>query len=144
MRLKAHLAVGRDPLDAAIGGDALLKAAVHQLWVIALLLHLVKVRVRVRTRERTTRAKTLLVGGKGTAYVSWARLWRVVCQTASSVATPDVLSLTRGCLRGSRVARTSSLSARYALPVAAVVREVSDDTEDEGPPGSVMVMVRGG
>ena len=40
MRLKARLAVGRDPLDAAIGGDALLKAAVHQLGVVALLLHL--------------------------------------------------------------------------------------------------------
>ena len=101
MRLKARLAVGRDPLDAAIGGDALLKAAVHQLWVIALLLHLVKVRVRVRTRERTTRAKILLVGGKATAYVSWGRLWRVVCQAASSLATSirgnvHVLSLTRG------------------------------------------------
>ena len=95
MRLKARLAVGRDPLDAAIGGDALLKAAVHQLWVIALLLHLVKVTVRVRTRERTTRAKTLLVWGKATAYVSWARLWCVVCQAASSVATPCTLSNTR-------------------------------------------------
>ena len=95
MRLKARLAVGRDPLDAAIGGDALLKAAVHQLWVIALLLHLVKVRVRVRTRERTTRAKILLVGGKATAYVSWGRLWRVVCQAASSVATPCTLSNAR-------------------------------------------------
>ena len=57
MRLKARLAVGRDPLDAAIGGDALLKAAVHQLGVVALLLHLrwgegcgVRVRVRVRVR----------------------------------------------------------------------------------------------
>ena len=40
MRLKARLAVGRDPLDAAIGGDALLQAAVHQLGVVALLLHL--------------------------------------------------------------------------------------------------------
>ena len=39
--------MGRDPLDAAIGGDALLKAALHQLGVIALLLHLVRVRVRV-------------------------------------------------------------------------------------------------
>ena len=38
--IEAHLAVGRDPLDAAIGGDALLKAAVHQLGVVALLLHL--------------------------------------------------------------------------------------------------------
>ena len=36
----SRLAVGRDPLDAAIGGDALLKAAVHQLGVVALLLHL--------------------------------------------------------------------------------------------------------
>ena len=36
----ARLAVGRDPLDAAIGGDALLKAALHQLGVMALLLHL--------------------------------------------------------------------------------------------------------
>ena len=36
----ARLAVGRDPLDAAIGGDALLKAALHQLGVVALLLHL--------------------------------------------------------------------------------------------------------
>ena len=36
----ARLAVGRDPLDAAIGGDALLQAAVHQLGVVALLLHL--------------------------------------------------------------------------------------------------------
>ena len=34
--------MGRDPLDAAIGGDALLKAALHQLGVIALLLHLVR------------------------------------------------------------------------------------------------------
>ena len=41
--LEARLAVGRDPLDAAIGGDALLKAAVHQLGVLALLLHLVRV-----------------------------------------------------------------------------------------------------
>ena len=40
MRFKARLAVGRDPLDAAIGGDALLQAAVHQLGVVALLLHL--------------------------------------------------------------------------------------------------------
>ena len=40
MGIEAHLAVGRDPLDAAIGGDALLKAAVHQLGVVALLLHL--------------------------------------------------------------------------------------------------------
>ena len=40
MGLEARLAVGRDPLDAAIGGDALLKAAVHQLGVVALLLHL--------------------------------------------------------------------------------------------------------
>ena len=40
MRLKARLAVSRDPLDAAIGGDALLKAAVHQLGVVALLFHL--------------------------------------------------------------------------------------------------------
>ena len=46
MRLKARLAVGRDPLDAAIGGDALLKAAVHQLGVLALLLHLARVRAR--------------------------------------------------------------------------------------------------
>ena len=38
--IEAHLAVGRDPLDAAIGGDALLQAAVHQLGVVALLLHL--------------------------------------------------------------------------------------------------------
>ena len=44
----ARLAVGRDPLDAAIGGDALLEAALHQLGVIALLLHL-------RTREGTLR-----------------------------------------------------------------------------------------
>ena len=95
MRLKAHLAVGRDPLDAAIGGDALFKAAVHQFWVIALLLHLVKVRVRVRMRERTTRAKTLLVGGKATAYVSWARLWRVVCQLQVAWQL-HVLSLARG------------------------------------------------
>ena len=36
----ARLAVGRDPLDAAIGGDALLQAAVHQRGVVALLLHL--------------------------------------------------------------------------------------------------------
>ena len=42
MGFKARLAVGRDPLDAAIGGDALLKAALHQLGVIALLLHLRK------------------------------------------------------------------------------------------------------
>ena len=47
---EARLAVGRDPLDAAISGDALLKAAMHQLGVIALLLHLVRVRVRVRVR----------------------------------------------------------------------------------------------
>ena len=40
MGLEARLAVGRDPLDAAIGGDALLQAAVHQLGVVALLLHL--------------------------------------------------------------------------------------------------------
>ena len=40
MGLEARLAVGRDPLDAAIGGDALPKAAVHQLGVVALLLHL--------------------------------------------------------------------------------------------------------
>ena len=40
MGIEAHLAVGRDPLDAAIGGDALLQAAVHQLGVVALLLHL--------------------------------------------------------------------------------------------------------
>ena len=38
--IEAHLAVGRDPLDAAIGGDTLLKAAVHELGVVALLLHL--------------------------------------------------------------------------------------------------------
>ena len=38
--LEARLAVGRDPLDAAIGGHALLKAALHQLGVLALLLHL--------------------------------------------------------------------------------------------------------
>ena len=37
MRLKARLAVGRDPLDAAIGGDALLKAALLQPGVVALL-----------------------------------------------------------------------------------------------------------
>ena len=43
MWIEARLAVGRDPLDAAIGGDALLKAAVHQLGVVALLLHLVRV-----------------------------------------------------------------------------------------------------
>ena len=43
MGLEARLAVGRDPLDAAIGGDALLQAAVHQLGVLALLLHLVRV-----------------------------------------------------------------------------------------------------
>ena len=40
MGIEAHLAVGRDPLDAAIGGDALLKAAVHQLGVVALPFHL--------------------------------------------------------------------------------------------------------
>merc|ERR1712166_1612864 len=39
LELKAFLAVGRDPLDAAIGGDALLEAALHELGVIALLLH---------------------------------------------------------------------------------------------------------
>ena len=57
LRFEARLAVGRDPLDGAIGGDALLKAAVHQLGVVALLLHLrwgegcgVRVRVRVRVR----------------------------------------------------------------------------------------------
>ena len=43
MGIEARLAVSRDPLDAAIGGDALLKAAVHQLGVVALLLHLVRV-----------------------------------------------------------------------------------------------------
>ena len=61
MGLEARLAVGSDPLDAAIGGDALLKAALHQLGVTALLLHLSRVRVRVdlRTREGTTRAKAL-------------------------------------------------------------------------------------
>ena len=32
--------MGRDPLDGAIGGDALLKAALHQLGVVALVLHL--------------------------------------------------------------------------------------------------------
>ena len=52
MGCKARLAVGRDPLDAAISGDALLKAAMHQLGVIALLLHLVRIRVRVRVRVR--------------------------------------------------------------------------------------------
>ena len=61
MRLKARLAVGRDPLDAAIGGDALLKAAVHQLWVIALLLHLVKVRVRVTHEDSLGRLSLLPV-----------------------------------------------------------------------------------
>ena len=40
MGIEARLAVSRDPLDAAIGGDALLKAAVHQLGIVALLLHL--------------------------------------------------------------------------------------------------------
>ena len=40
LRFEARLAVGRDPLDTAIGGDTLLKAAVHQLGVVALLLHL--------------------------------------------------------------------------------------------------------
>ena len=57
MGIEARLAVSRDPLDAAIGGDALLKAAVHQLGVVALLLHLrwgegcgVRGRVRVRVR----------------------------------------------------------------------------------------------
>ena len=40
MWIEAHLAVGRDPLDGAIGGDAVLKAALHQLGVVALLLHL--------------------------------------------------------------------------------------------------------
>ena len=40
MGIEARLAVGRDPLDAAIAGDALLKAAVHQLGVVALLRHL--------------------------------------------------------------------------------------------------------
>ena len=40
MGIEARLAVSRDPLDAAIGGDALLKAAVHQLGVVALVLHL--------------------------------------------------------------------------------------------------------
>ena len=40
MGLEARLAVGRDPLDAAIGGDALLKAALHQLGDVTLLLHL--------------------------------------------------------------------------------------------------------
>ena len=43
MWIEARLAVGRDPLDAAIGGDALLQAAVHQLGVLALLLHLARV-----------------------------------------------------------------------------------------------------
>ena len=57
MGLEARLAVGRDPLDAAIGGDALLKAAVHQLGVVALLRHLhrgegCEVRVRGRGRGR--------------------------------------------------------------------------------------------
>ena len=50
--LETRLAVGRDPLDAAIGGDALLKAALHQLGVTALLLHLVRVMARVRVRVR--------------------------------------------------------------------------------------------
>ena len=40
MGIEARLAVSRDPLDAAIGGDALLQAAVHQLGVVALLPHL--------------------------------------------------------------------------------------------------------
>ena len=40
MGIEARLAVSRDPLDAAIGGDALLQAAVHQRGVVALLLHL--------------------------------------------------------------------------------------------------------
>ena len=52
MGIEARLAVSRDPLDAAIGGDALLQAAVHQLGVLALLLHLARVRVRVRVRGR--------------------------------------------------------------------------------------------
>ena len=95
MNLEAHLAVGCHPLNATVGGHNLLEAALHQLWVIALLLHLVKVRVRVRTRERMTRAKTLLVGGKATAYVSWARLWRVVCQLQVAWQL-HVLSLARG------------------------------------------------
>ena len=57
MGIEARLAVSRDPLDAAIGGDALLKAAVHQLGVVALLRHLhrgegCEVRVRGRGRGR--------------------------------------------------------------------------------------------
>ena len=40
MNLEAHLAVGCHPLNATVGGDNLLEAAPHQLWVIALLLHL--------------------------------------------------------------------------------------------------------
>ena len=51
--------MGRDPLDAAIGGDALLKAALHQLGVTALLLHLVRVRVRVRLESGLGLGSTL-------------------------------------------------------------------------------------
>ena len=40
MKLEAHLAVGCHPLNATVGGHNLLEAALHQLWVIALLLHL--------------------------------------------------------------------------------------------------------
>ena len=57
MGIEARLAVSRDPLDAAIGGDTLLKAAVHQLGIVALPLHLrwgegcgVRGRGRVRVR----------------------------------------------------------------------------------------------
>ena len=52
MGLKAHLAVGRNPFYAAIGGDALLKAALHQLGVITLPLHL-------RTRDGAAKAMAL-------------------------------------------------------------------------------------
>ena len=53
-------------------------------------------------------------------------------------------SMWRAALRGGSVACTSSLSARYALPVAAAVREVSDDTdEDEGAPSQREVALGG-
>ena len=52
MGLEAHLAVGRNPFYAAIGGDALLKAALHQLGVITLPLHL-------RKREGAAKAMAL-------------------------------------------------------------------------------------
>ena len=77
MKLEAHLAVGCHPLNATVGGHNLLEAALHQLWVIALLLHLC-------TREGYATAQHHFRGLLGWVRLCALQLWEAPTRSFSA------------------------------------------------------------